>query len=92
MPNLPNEFVHLNRYNARMLELLVSLSQLHESVQSYASEPTIDNMQGLEAKAEATESRLEAMKHSLASLLREISSDEESDTVDAEQTEHGYRL
>ena len=86
------EFVHLRRYNERLMELFVIMSRLQEKVGEYSILPTPQALDELQKYAEHVESRYESMKASLASLVREVESNGEDDTVDAEETPDGYRM
>ncbi len=86
-----DNFIHINRYNSKMLDLFCSLSNLHASVNLYALDPTPEHMKNLSIEVDNVEAKLESMKNSLISVVKEIQEIDDGE-IDVEQTENGFRM
>ena len=89
---MPHDFAYLSRCEKRIAEMFASLGRFYDCVKDYAETPSEENLASLQEEADKVDSRYESMKASLASLVREIESGGETDTVDAEETKDGFRV
>lgn len=92
MSDLPKEFIHINRYNSKVLEMFIAIGILQNEVNNYVLEPTEDNLKILIEKVSLLEARFENMKNSLLSVIKEINNEDSLEFIDGEQTEDGIRL
>jgi hypothetical protein len=84
------DIVHFNRLADKCMNIISNLGNLHEAAKTLTKNPSQDNIDMIAQIIQSYENNSEEMKNCLVSFLKEVVKSD--DTVDASETELGYKL
>jgi len=84
------DIVQFNRLGTKCMNIISNISSLHEAAKVLVKNPSQENIDRIAQIIESYDSNSEEMKNCLVSFLKEVVKPD--DTVDASETEIGYKL